>query len=192
MNGWVARVQGGRAGRFRPAAGEEVRSACGFQPLGGSGSSSHLILPQLEAGSSHALKWKSEAIVKSSILTTLVTAAFVLCGLVAVRGRRTSADTVLVNGKILTVDGQFSTFAKRSRCATDRFAAVGTHGRRSQARGSANSRHRSAGTNGHSGPDRLAPSRDSRGAQLQHRGELDWRAVAGGCARAHPRGRRAR
>ena len=101
-------------------------------------------------------------------------------------------DSVLVNGKIVTVDAR-SSVQEALAIRDGKIVALGRSVGRSQARGPATRIVDLGGPHRDSGPDRLASARDPRRAQLRDRGELDRRrSLAEALARIARRRARAR
>ena len=98
-----------------------------------------------------------------------------------------SSTTVLLNGKILTVDPKFST-AEALAIRDGRIVAAGTSADLRKMAGPQARCDRSGGTHRNPGLDRFAHARHPRRAQLQHRSELDRRAIARRSAGPNPPG----
>ena len=127
---------------------------------------------------------------RASIIHPCPSFAFSTCRLFYLRPawRWLRADvTVLVNGKILTVDPRFST-AEALVVRDGRIVAVGSSDDLRKMAGKQARVIDLAGRTVIPGLDRFAHARHPRGAQLQHRGQLDRRAIARGSAGSNPPG----
>ena len=119
---------------------------------------------------------------KTGVIRRCLSHAIVAGVLIAAAGPAVAQgiDTVLVNGKILTVDAQ-SSIRSAVAIREGRIAAVGNDADIRRLAGPTTRTIDLAGTNRDSGTDRLPHARDARSPELQHRGELDRCGIARGC-----------
>ena len=121
------------------------------------------------------------------VITTAFVAIALACGSRAANAQ--SPDLVLVNGKVVTVDAQ-SSLHEALAIRDGKILALGRSAEIRRLAGPDDARRRSRRPHRDPRAHRLAPARDPRGALVQHRGELDRRALARRSARrasARPR-----